>query len=279
MPVNVEYQVFSSLNYDWKSLATEQAAFQIDSKLKAWVAACNANPGNSSKQITVHRDPASSTGTRTGWTIRFADGVLPGFMFHFASQITSGSSISGARAELFDTSQWTDNTSNSGYGGIGTIISSDTGIGWCISGAAAEFIVAQSSDPGQEFFVLSWNMANSTAYRDVFAFFKDKNDNWACEWDDGGVRYGIAQNPQKGLQRISLIQAAPITSPFHLSKLCFVSDGIYSGGEDASERLVYPAHPKLWFASTTNFGFGSYYAGNGREFIGLSYFDWVVEIS
>lgn len=276
MPVSVEYQNFASGTYDWKSTDAANAPLQINSKLDTWVAAVNANAVNASKQVTVLRDPLDSTGTRTGWVIRFTDGTQPGFMLHFANTIASGNSTAGARAELFQISGWTDDTTNDGYGAIASVVSSDTGIGWYISGGQAEFIIASSTDSGEEFFILGWNMANSTSYRDVLAIFKDTNGNWAFEGDDGGGRYGIVQNTQLGsLQAITSIQSIPISS--HLAKLAFIAAGTYSGGTDASDRLVYPAHPKLWMAQSTAFGFGTYYTANSRQFFGISYIDWVVE--
>lgn len=275
MPVNVEYQLFGAGVYDWKSLDSTNAPLQINAKLNTWVAACNANVVNESKQITVERDPSSSTGTRTGWVIRFNDDVGPGFMLHFASQLTSGNSTSGARCQLFEQSGWTDNTANDGYGGITNVISSDITIGWYMSATASEFIIAQSTDPGEEFFILGWNQANSNAYRDVIAIFKDTNGRWAVECDDGGSRFGVVQNPEFELQAITGIQAMPIT--LHLARLAFISNGAYTGGTDASNRLVYPAHPKIWMANGTNFNFGGYYTANSREFLGVSQFDWVIE--
>jgi hypothetical protein len=276
MPVSVEYQNFASGTYDWKSTNAANAPLQINSNLDTWVAAVNANGVNASKQVTVLRDPLDSIGTRVGWVIRFTDGTQPGFMLHFASTIASGNTTSGARAELFPISGWTDNTTNDGYGAIASVVSSDITIGWYISGGQAEFIIASSADSGQEFFILGWNMANNTAYRDVIAIFKDTNGNWAVEGDDGGTRYGIVQNAQLGsLQAITSIQATPISG--HLCKLAFIAAGTYSGGTDASSRLVYPAHPKLWMASATAFGFGTSYAANSRQFFGISQFDWVVE--
>jgi hypothetical protein len=279
MPVSVEYQLFSALNYNWKSTDAANAPLQIDAKLNAWIAAVNANSVNASKQVTALKNPLSSTGTRVGWVIRFADGTQPGFMLHFASQIASGNTTSGARCELFPISGWTDNDTNDGYGGIASVVSSDTSIGWYISGAAAEFIIASSADSGEEFFILGWNMANNTAYRDVIAIFKDTNGNWAVEADDGGgaagTRFGIVQNPDLALQAITSIQAIPITST--LTKLCFIAGGTYTGGQNASNRLVYPAHPKLWIASGTVFNFGGYYTANNRIFFGISQADWVVE--
>lgn len=277
MPVSVEYQVFGALSYDWRSTNTANASLQINTKLNAWITAVNANSVNASKQVTALRNPLSSTGTRVGWVLRFADGTQPGFMMHFASQIASSFSTSGARCELFPISGWTDNATNDGYGGITSVVSSDTSIGWYISGVAAEFIVASSADPGQEFFILGWNMANSTAYRDVIAVFKDKNGNWAAAGDDGGTIFGIVQNPTLGLQAITTLQSTPISSPSHLAKLCFIANGTYTGGQDASNRLVYPAHPKLWLASFTAFNFGGYYAANSRIFLGISQNYWVVE--
>lgn len=274
MPVSVEYQNFTTLAYNWKSTDAANAPLQINSKLDAWVDAVNANGVNSSKQVTVLRDPLDSTGNRVGWVIRFADGTQPGFMLHFASNIASGNSTSGARAELFPISGWTDNTTNDGYGGIAGVVSSDTSIGWYISGVQAEFIIASSIDAGQEFFILGWNMANNASYRDSIAIFKDINGNWAVVGDDTGTKYGIVQNTQLGsLQAISSIQSVPISS--HLCKLAFIAGGTYSGGTDASDRLVYPAHPKLWMASS--FGFGAFYSANSRQFFGISQNDWVVE--
>lgn len=275
MPVSVEYQLFSALNYNWKSTDVANAPLQIDAKLNSWITAVNANSVNASKQVTALRNPLSSTGTRVGWVIRFADGTQPGFMLHFASQIASGNSTSGARCELFPISGWTDNATNDGYGGIANAVSFDLSLGWCISGLAAEFIVASSADSGQEFFILGWNMANNTAFRDVVAIFKDTNGNWAVEGDDGGGRFGIVQNPDLGLQAITTIQAIPIAST--LAKLCFIANGTYGGGTDGSNRLVYPAHPKLWFASGSAFNFGGYYTANNRIFFGISQNDWVVE--
>jgi hypothetical protein len=277
MPVSVEYQIFGTLNYDWKSTNAANAPLQIDAKLNAWIAAVNANNVNASKQVTSLRNPLSSTGTRVGWVLRFAGGTQPGFIMHFASQIASGFSTSGARCELLAISGWTDNATNDGYGGITSVVSLDTGIGWYISGASAEFIIASSADPGEEFFILGWNMANSSNYRDVIAIFKDKNGNWAAAGDDGGIIFGIVQNSTLGLQAITTQQSNPISSPANLAKLCLIANGTYTGGQDASNRLVYPAHPKLWFASSSSFGFGGYYAANNRTFLGISQFFWVVE--
>lgn len=277
MPVSVEYQLFSALNYNWKSTDAANAPLQIDAKLNSWITAVNANSVNASKQVTALRNPLSSTDTRVGWVIRFADGTQPGFMLHFASQIASGNSTSGARCQLFSISGWTDDATNDGYGGISDLVSSDTSLGWYISGVSAEFIIASSTDPGQEFFILGWNMANSMSYRDVIAIFKDTNGNWAVVSDDGNLIFGVHQNPTLGLQAITAISYAPIGSPTHLTKLCFVANGTYAGGQDASNRLVYPAHPKIWLVALNSFNFGGYYAANNRIFFGISQNYWVVE--
>jgi hypothetical protein len=279
MPVSVEYQIFGTLNYDWKSTNVANAPLQIDTKLNAWIAAVNANNVNASKQVTALRNPLSSTGTRVGWVLRFADGTQPGFMMHFASQIASSFSTSGARCELFAISGWTDNATNDGYGGITSVVSLDTSIGWYISGGSAEFIIASSADPGEEFFILGWNMANSFNYRDVIAIFKDKNGNWAAAGDDGGVVFGIVQNPTLGLQAITSVQSPPnlTSSPSILAKLCLLANGTYTGGQDASNRLVYPAHPKLWLSNGVLLNFGGYYAANNRIFLGISQYWWAVE--
>jgi len=148
------------------------------------------------------------------------------------------------------------------------------------SGAAAEFIIASSSDPGQEFFILGWNMANNTPYRDVIAIFKDTNGNWAVEADDGGSYYGIFQNPDLtsnvALQGIGSVDSHPFTNS--IGRIPFItSSNSYTGGQNASNRLVYPAHPKLWITSDTAFNFGGYYAANNRVFYGVSQRNWVVE--
>ena len=275
MPVVVEYQFFSQINYDWNSNDAANAPLQIDTKLKAWVAAVNANAGNSAKQITVERDIASSTGTRRGWVLRLTDGVGPGFMLHFASQLASSNSTTGARCEFFTQAGWTNNLTNDGYGAITDVVSSDITMGWYISGGQSEFIIASSADANQEFFILGWNQANNTSYRDSIAIFKGQNNRWCATCNDGGAESGIVQNPELGLQAITGIQATPIAS--NLAKLAFISNGTYSGGQNSSNQLVYPAHPKLWIAPTTAFNFGSYYGANSREFFGISQNNWVVE--
>jgi hypothetical protein len=279
MPVVIEYQNFTTLNYNWNSNAAANAPMQIDTKLKAWVAAVNSNAGNSAKQITVMRDIASSTGTRRGWVVRLTDGVGPGFMLHFANQIASGNTTSGARCDLFPQGGWTDNSINDGYGAITGVLVAEASLGWYISGGQAEFIIASSADANQEFFILGWNMANSTSYRDCIALFKDTNNRWVGFVARATLRRGVVQNPELGLQAFSGIQVAPISSPPQLVKLCFTGNtGTYAPGTDSTNLLVYPAHPKLWMSSTAStFNFGGYYAANGREFFGLSQNDWVLE--
>lgn len=275
MPVVVEYQFFSQINYDWNSNNAANAPLQIDTKLKAWVTAVNANTGNSAKQITVENDIASSTGTRRGWVIRFTDGVGPGFMLHFANNIASGNTTSGARCEFFTQAGWTDNSANDGYGDITGVVASDISLGWYISGGQSEFIIASSADANQEFFILGWNQANSTVYRDSIAIFKGQNNRWCATCNDGGNESGIVQNPELGLQAITGIQSTPVAN--NLAKLAFISGGTYSGGQNSSNRLVYPAHPKLWMSSGSSFNFGSYYAANSRAFFGVAQNNWVVE--
>jgi hypothetical protein len=279
MPVVIEYQNFPTLGYDWTSNNAASAPLQIDVKLKAWVAAVNANSGNSAKQITVLRDIASSTGTRRGWLLRFTDGVGPGFIFQFANTIAAGNSGGGARCDVCPQSGWTNNTDNDGYGAITSQLFIESSIGWYMSGTQAEFIIASSADANQEFFILGWNMANSTSYRDCLAFFKDTNNRWVGFIARSSLRRGCVQNPELGLQSFSGIQSAPITSPAQLVKLCFTGNtGTYSPGTDSTNLLVYPAHPKLWMSSSaTSFNFGGYYAANGRVFFGLAQYDWVLE--
>lgn len=188
MAVTVEYQAWTSANYNWLDKTTATSApLQINDKLDAWVAAVNANPSNANKQITVERDPSNSTSANfVGWVIKLASNsanstTYAAFFTTTASVITLGT-YSG----------WTAGTANGGYGTLSGNSSVNTSSTFKTSGSSAEFLVGTETADTEEFFCVAWktDSTTNTSSSGCLLLFKDTAGEWTVFAATSGSIYG-----------------------------------------------------------------------------------------
>lgn len=188
MAVSVEYQAWTSVNYNWLDKTTATSApLQINDKLDAWVAAVNANASNANKQITVERDPSNSTSANfVGWVIKLASNsanatTYAAFFTNTASALTLGSYTS-----------WTAGTANGGYGTLAGNSSVNVSSTFKTSGSSAEFLVATETTDTEEFFCVAWKTDSTSVSSSsgCLLLFKDTAGEWVVLGATAGSIYG-----------------------------------------------------------------------------------------
>lgn len=195
MAVTVEYQSWTSLDYDWNDTSTSTSApVQINNKLSSWVTAVNSNASNTNRQLTLQKGPSDSTTTNyVGWVVELGSSTSSAapFFIRFYSSSTSNAVFTASAS-------WTNNTTNGGYGAAADDSASDTSISFALSGVTAEFSVAQETADGVEFFCLGWRLNNSNTQSDQLLIFKDNNGEWAVVFSDGSALSGSYYMPTFG---------------------------------------------------------------------------------
>lgn len=282
MSVVLEYQAWGNFDYNWRGTETTDPARQIDQKLKAWVATVNAKSGNSGKQITVERDPASTTGVRVGWIIRFTDNVGPGWIVRFYSTISTGFSNSGILHSYGNQEQWTGDATNDGYGSMSNTISTITPE-WIVDGVSGEFLIASSTADNTEFFIIGWKQGTQARYRQCLAFFKDQNNRWASIGTSGtssSFITGIYQRPDTNTNvALNNSNTANLgTNVLGKTPYTAATNNLTAGVNE--NIMAFIAHPKVWQTGTSNstsFDFGGYYTVNNRKFFGINRTHLVIE--
>jgi hypothetical protein len=259
MTVTVDYQVWDSTSYNWLDKTTSTSApLQINDKLDAWVAAVNANASNTSKQITVRKDPADSTSANfIGWVIEAASGSAnSGFFTRFYTSAATNIVCTFSAA-------WTNDGTNGGYGAASGNSAADTSTTWVSSGAIGEFSVAAETANGQEFFCLGWRQNNSTVTSDQLLIFKDSSGEWASLFSDGGTVIGsfympVHTAPQRNYN-ITLPWLNANSSTFWLSGLVLSNSSATNApaAENEFTATICSASPALYMAGGTgDYGYG-----------------------
>lgn len=193
MAVVLEYQAWTSANYNWLDKTTSTSApVQINDKLTAWIAAVNANASNASKQITVEKGITAGTSANfVGWTLKLGSAA--------ANAVTYIGFFSNAANSVFmgNYQTWTSSTSNGGYGTFSGASSTNTGAQFNTSANAVEFVVATETLDTEEFFCLGYKTSSSSASSasGSLLVFKDTAGEWAVCIDNSGSNYGSFYMP------------------------------------------------------------------------------------
>lgn len=196
MAVVLEYQAWAAGTYNWLDKTTSTSApVQIDSKLRAWITAVNANPSNATKQITIEKGLSDSSNSNyVGWTLKVASSSPNSTFYIGLFSTTTGSPALNMSAHQ----TWSSSTSNGGYGTFGGSTSGTTGSGFTVSGSnGAEFIAATEVADTEEFFCLGFK-SNSTQNQTgsgSFLIFKDTAGEWAALFVVAGSIWGTFYLP------------------------------------------------------------------------------------
>lgn len=281
MAVTLEYQAWTSTDYNWLDKTTATSApLQINDKLDAWVAAVNANASNANKQITVRKDPTDSTSANfIGWVIELSSST-PGagpFYVRFYSSSTGNINFTASAG-------WANDGSNGGYGATSGNTASDTSITWATSGVTAEFSIAADSANGVEFLCLGWRLNNANATSDQLLLFKDSNGEWASLFSDGGVTVGcyyMADNPTPAINYSVIANAIGPVGTGYLSRLVLANNSTTYLPATGNEftNFVTPASNALYIPTTSSeYGYGRWAPlSGGRKVVSMGFGPiWVV---
>jgi len=309
MPVTLQYQTFSASipasGHNWGSNDADNIAPQTDSVLKSWVAACNANANNATKQITVLRDINSALvpATSRGWVLRLLNTASIGFVASFLAVATGDATSDRWEYRIMNGTTgnlgWTDNTANNGYGTFTSVLGSAlTNTQWLSysskGGTAKDYIIAYSTDNAQEFFSFNWrHNPGDTSLTGGFLIFKDNNNNWITVATQGnGTTYGVATVANNFYTPVNIL-STPVFNNTRLGRVVFfptVTTGVIpatgasidigANGENIPDPYILAAHPQLLMTdtNTTRFNFGGELIANARSFYGIHRYYYVVEI-
>jgi hypothetical protein len=190
MAATVKTDTYTSASYNWDSASAGQPNKDVVDELKAWVTTINGNASQTTKQVVVLRDEASSTTTNyRGWVVELPQTGTD-------TLYTSFHTNNATNARFYTGTGFTDDTSNGGYGTVTSTIETDTGIGWqTTAGVDVHFGIAYGTVDGEEFFFVGWDLGTDSAYSDMWGIFKTTEGYWAAVgWDGGsavkGASYG-----------------------------------------------------------------------------------------
>lgn len=187
MAATAKFQAWTNATWAWDSAAAGAPCVELEAELDAWIAAINANPSQSGKQVVKIRGAASSTTANyRGIGVQLPAQNTTGDLYvRFYSSTTSV-------INFFANTGFTDDTSNGGYGtGTGTT-GGDSSIAWKNTVTTeGSFIIGYSTVDGQEFFHLGWVIDNLTTTSDGWTITKDQNGEWMAFVNDGGSASGL----------------------------------------------------------------------------------------
>lgn len=187
MAATAKFQAWTNATWAWDSAAAGTPCVELEAELDAWIAAINANPSQSGKQVVKIRGAASST------TANYR-----GIGVQLPAQNTTGDlyvrfySSSATVINFFATTGFSDVVGSGGYGtGTGTI-GSDNSIAWKNTvSTQGSFIIGTSTVDGQEFFHVGWAIDNLTTTSDSWTITKDQSGEWMAFVNDGGAVSGL----------------------------------------------------------------------------------------
>jgi len=186
------YQAWTSATWGWDSNTAGSACVELVSELDTWITAINANASQTGKQVVRQRGPAdSTTANYRGFVVE-----LP-FNSTAASMYVSLHSNSATNLRFYAGDQFTDNTSNGGYGTVTATngLSSDTSISWKNTiTSSAGFVVGYSTVDTEEFFCVGWLLDSSTTYADSLTIYKNTYGEWTAMMNDGNSHTGFSIN-------------------------------------------------------------------------------------
>ena len=190
MAPTIKWQRFEAAAYNWLGTTATDAVPQIESELSAWMAAVNANPSNTGRQLSIEKGYAdyAGSGNYMGWVIKAGANNNTAFGYlQYISSSTSG--IAGVVSSV-----WDDNGSNGGYGAMTTI-----GVGsWSdvpshkLSDVDSDFLLVSDTLDGKEFFILGKRQGTSANYMDGFVIVKTLTGEWVIALNDNSTYGALA---------------------------------------------------------------------------------------
>lgn len=187
MAATAKFQAWTNATWAWDSAAAGAPCVELEAELDAWIAAINANPSQSGKQVVKIRGAASSTTANyRGIGVQLPAQNTTGDLYvRFYSSTTSV-------VNFFASTGFTDDTSNGGYGTSTGTTGSDNTIAWKNTVTTeGSFIIGYSTVDGQEFFHLGWVIDSLTTSSDGWTITKDQNGEWMAFVNDGGTVSGL----------------------------------------------------------------------------------------
>lgn len=275
MVVSVEYQAWTSANYNWLDKTTATSApLQIDGKLTAWIAAVNANPSNATKQITIEKGVTAGTSANfVGWVLKLASAAAgsttyAAFYSNAATAATFGSYSSYAAG-----------TANGGYGTL-TAGSGISSASFQTSANAAEFLVASETADGEEFFCIGFKTATATNSQGCFLIFKDTAGEWSVYFAvNGAAEFGSFYMPTHATPQRNYgvaIKNILAASTGAIEPLIMAPSGVtyLPAAGNAFTALSTPKSPYIFSSLNTGIGFSFARYGtlaNGRTAVCMGY--------
>ena len=296
MAVTFLYKLFLANNYNWGDMTATGPAIQINDYLESWVAACNGNPGNTLKQLTIRKKPTDGTNVnntfpnsttssnytdRKGWVIEANNSATKGLIFYF-----SGVKNTGTRdyfeSVVSEKGEWFDTTQTNGYGiftswiyGLWDGFTAYTFNYINRSSFGSQFIISYSTDPNQEFFCFS-NVGNSSdsSYWFSWILYKDNLNNWGnlVLRGDGSINGAISID--NTLRSVAALIRNTTTANARLTSVILTTTNNLNAvnGENMPNPNRRIAHPQVLTvdSSSSRFTFGSELIVNSRSFYGLA---------
>lgn len=187
----VEVQRWSAAAVDWgANSGSTGVSYNLNQKLRDWIAVVNANASNTNRQITMLKDETSATGTTyQGFVLKLNYNTTDGFhLLHFGSNTSM--SVYGAEGYL-------DNGTNGGYG------SQDASSGLYrvndfqqkkMDGTRdVDLYVSYDTTNNQEYFLFCLAQ-NNTAFQDWVGIFKTNHGHWYAAFNDASTYRAITYN-------------------------------------------------------------------------------------
>jgi hypothetical protein len=277
-------------------MTTTGPAIQINDYLESWVTACNGNPGNTLKQLTIRKKPTDGTNTnntlpngtsnsnyieRKGWVIEANRSATEGLMIYFAGASRAADSQDYYEFVVSEKNNWFDSGQTNGYGlfsnwvfAIWDNFTADFNYA-NRSSFGNQFIISYSSDPNQEFFCVSnIGVASNSSYWFSWMIFKDNFDHWGAllvgsdASVKGSIFIGNKLRSIDGLIRNTTTTDARLTSV----TLTTTSNLDVENGQNMPNPNRRIAHPQVLTVDNNQnrFTFGEELIVNSRQFYGLA---------
>lgn len=145
-----------------------------ESVLDTWITAVNGNASNVGRQITKLKGYASTTAPSTirGWVIQLDHPTLDSNVFEYRSYSITSMYSRGCRL-----ADYTNDTSNSGYGTLSNTLASLSMNSVTSTNVNCEQVVCYDDADGVEFYFTGWRNGN-TGSTGWFMIFKTTQGEW-----------------------------------------------------------------------------------------------------
>lgn len=280
---DLQYKTWGAGAFNWTSVTTTDAGYEVYNAFAAWATAVNLNAGMSSRQIVEVYDPTQATtpGTDFGFlfNIKKADNSNLYFMHY-----VSGTSIYFGLGDVH-----TPGASNGGFGDLTAPTSADYGSSSLFvyvptnNASATDVWIGSSTVDGQEFFALAVTFGTGTDQGNYFILGKDQDNQWChhqyqltSSWKGNGVYTDgtLAEiGANSGLNTHPFNDTSFLTIPYVVK----LSNFTFQTGPTYKQHFAF-ASPDLGYCQATNYAPGNYVdMGDGSVFVALmaDYGPWV----